>query len=69
MNLDIYAEDVDITPQSESEIKLSIIGVDSDMVLDHFDETQIVRHFPIGELLDEIGIKACMEYFDLEVKQ
>lgn len=57
---------LDATPASRTLMGVSAYDADGDTVLENFDIEQIVSHFGIEELLDEIGEEVARRHFGIE---
>jgi hypothetical protein len=66
MNLNFECKDCQISVGYSGKIALDIDGADVDNVLDNIKVIEVVSHFDHGKLLDLIGMKECMNYFDLK---
>lgn len=66
MDLKLDCRFVNISPgYSTKEVTAEIQNVAEADVLEHFNVQEIVSHFGIKALLDEIGANECKKYFDL----
>jgi len=65
MNLTIECEDVSITPDGYKSISVEIRKADLAQLMENFTIKDIVGHFNVGELLDEIGQSEVERHFDL----
>ncbi|MGX5220281.1 hypothetical protein ACVTMO_16815 [Pseudomonas segetis] len=63
VNLVLNTEDVAVS-HDRLGIEVKLTAGQSD-VLDHFNESEVVAHYDVGKLLDEIGMNACLDHFDL----
>lgn len=64
LNFDAYK--IDVNPASRTLMGVSAYDADGATVLANFDIEQIVNHFGVGELLDEIGEQVARRHFEIE---
>ncbi|WP_288080357.1 hypothetical protein [Pseudomonas sp.] len=55
-----------IGPHGRNVVEVCADSADIGSVLDNYDITEIVEHFGISGLLDEIGEAAAREHFEIE---
>ena len=64
-NLTFYCESVDISPDNGKQIYVEVKGASDRNILDTYTLSQIIEHFGVGDLLEEIGESDCAEHFHL----
>ena len=65
MNITIRGKDVNVSSTSGNMMSVEIDGIDIDDVISEFTTNQIVNSVYVKDLLDEIGIDAVKDYFNL----
>jgi hypothetical protein len=64
-NISFYCESVEVQANNGREVYAEIKGASDRNVLDNYSLSQIVEHFGVGDLLEEIGESDCVEHFNL----
>lgn len=64
--LSFTAYKIDVDPSSRTELSVSAYDADSSSVLENFDVEQVVNHFGIDAVLDEIGEAVARKHFGIE---
>ena len=64
LNFDAYK--IDVNPASRTLMAVSAYDADGATVLENFDIEQIVNHFGVEALLDEIGEAVARRHFEIE---
>jgi hypothetical protein len=64
MNVTIQTTSATITP-SHKMVDVELNDIEPKDLLDHVSVTDVIRHFDERTLLNEIGIDAVKDYFDL----
>lgn len=65
MNLRLIVERVEITGGGFNSIDVELEGVSESDLINAVSIQEIISERTDKEILDEIGIERCMEYFDL----
>ena len=65
MNITIKGNNVTVSSTSGNMVSVEIDGIDIDEVIGEFTIKQIVNSVDVDDLLDEIGIDAVKDYFNL----
>lgn len=64
LNFDAYK--VDVNPSSRTLLGVSAYDADGSTVLENFDVEQVINHFGVEALLDEIGEQLARRHFGIE---
>lgn len=65
MDLELICETVAVAATSYKTVPISIEDANDGDILNHFKIEDIISHFDDDKILDVIGSKRVMEYFDL----
>lgn len=69
MNILLSVQTANITACNGREIDVHLEGVNLADILEQFTLNDILSHYEKSEILDLVGIKACMEHYDLVIPQ
>lgn len=64
--LNFDAAKIDVTPSSRTLLSVSAFDADGSTVLENFDVEQVINHFGVEALLDEIGEQLARRHFGIE---
>lgn len=64
LNFDAYK--IDVNPTSRTIVGISAYDADGATVLENFDVEQVINHFGVEALLDEIGEAVARRHFGIE---
>ncbi len=64
--LNFDAGKIDVNPSSRTLLGVSAYDADGSTVLENFDVEQVINHFGVEALLDEIGEQLARRHFGIE---
>lgn len=69
MNISVLSFDaykLDVNPTSRTLCSVSAYDADGATALENFDAEQVINHFGVEALLDEIGEQVARRHFDIK---